>query len=423
MLVPRPHYLEMALRFRDTDLIKVVTGVRRCGKSSLLALVGEGLRAEGVEEQQIVSLNLESKSVEVSNEEELYEYFKTRLHPNKKTYIFIDEVQKAKGWENAVNAMRVDFDCDLYVTGSNAYLLSSNLATYISGRYVEIKMLPLVFSEYLSFCNIAASDDALQSDIATGADGKVYTIDALLGRYMQFGGMPKLASLDITQSDHEVYMRSLYDSVVERDVIAREGDTSRKALGSPALLRKICEYLADNAGNITSSNNIANVLTDSGEKTTDKTVSNYVSALVDAYLYYPVVRFDIKGKDLLRTKPKYYSVDTGIRNYLLGYRQLDTGRIFENIVFLQLLFEGYSIHVGKLYSKEVDFIALRDGRTIYIQVVDELFSETTRERELASLRSIRDAYEKWVIVRQGSYSADIEGIRIIPAKDFLLGRT
>ncbi len=216
-------------------------------------------------------------------------------------------------------------------------------------------------------------------------------------------------------------MRSLYDSVVERDVIAREDDTSRKALGNPALLRKICEYLADNTGNITSSNNITNMLTSAGEKTTDKMVSNYVSALVDAFLYYPVSRFDIKGKDLLMTKPKYYSVDTGIRNYLLGYRPLDIGRIFENIIFFQLIFKGYRIHVGKLYNKEVDFIALRDGRTIYIQVTDELFGETTRERELSPLRSIRDAYEKCVIVRQGSYPADIEGIRILPARDFLLG--
>jgi predicted AAA+ superfamily ATPase len=420
MLVNRPRYLSKLFAFRDTNLIKVVTGVRRSGKSCLLELAAESLRKEGVGESQILSLNLESMNVTIADGRELYDYFHQRVSSSKRSYIFIDEVQRVPGWEQAINAMRVDFDCDIYVTGSNAFLFSSSLATYISGRYIEIKVQPLAFSEYLDFCGITVSNSELQKGIAYGKGGEALSLDALIDRYCQFGGMPQIANLELSQSEHEDYMQSLYDSVVIRDITDREHSISRRALGNLDLLRRLCVFLADNVGNSTSATNIANAITSAGERTTNKTISDYLQALVEAYLFHPVQRFDIRGKDTLRTNPKYYIVDAGIRSFLMGYRNADRGRVFENIVYQQLVYEGYSVHVGKLYQREVDFVAQKDGKPIYIQVAEEMFSEDTQSRELTPLLSIKDAHEKWVIVRQGNYPADINGVKIVPAAEFLL---
>ena len=380
-LVSRATYLDRALMFRDTDLIKVITGVRRCGKSSLLALVRGKIESEDVEGRAFVSLNLESMACPVATKEDLYAYFRERLSPNGKTYIFLDEPQRIDDWQLAVNAMRVDFDCDIYLTGSNAYLLSSELSTYLSGRYVEIKMLPLMLGEYLEFCGLSFG----ASSAAIAPDGSVVLFDDILERYLTYGGMPAIAKVM-----------------------------------DAALLEKVAAFLGDNIGNCLSMKRIADSLTSAGSKTTNKTVDSYVRALNEAYLYYKADRYDLHGKEILRTNPKEYIVDLGIRSYLGGYRSTDMGRLFENAVYLQLLYMGWRVHVGKLYDKEVDFVAVKDGRTVYLQVTDEMMSDKTRERELGLLRSIRDAYEKCVIVRQGRYEADAEGIRIIQAKDFFL---
>lgn len=417
-LVNRQTYLDRALMFRDTDLIKVITGVRRCGKSSLLDLIRRQIESEGAERCSFASLNLESRECPVATEDELYGYFKERVSSRGRTYIFIDEPQRVEGWQHAVNAMRVDFDCDIYLTGSNAYLLSSELSTYLSGRYVEVKMLPLALSEYLDFCGLSFPDD---SEASIGPDGKVVLFNQVFDRYLKYGGMPAIASLSTTQEMHSAYYSGLYDAVVTRDILNRERSRGQSKVTDAAVLERITRFLGDNVGDQLSMKGIADTLTSAGSKTTNKTVDSYVTALNEAYLFYRADRYDLHGKEILKTNPKEYIVDLGLRSFLGGYRVTDMGRLFENAVYLQLLFKGWRVHVGKLYDKEVDFVAIKDGRTVYIQVADEMLSEATRERELRPLRSIRDFYEKIVVVRQGRYEPDVDGIKIVSSRDFFLG--
>ncbi len=417
MLVNREAYVERAMLFRDTDLVKVVTGVRRCGKSSLLALVRERIESEGVPGRGFVSANLESRETGVRTDDELYAYVKARLSGGGRTYVFLDEIQRIEGWHDVVNAMRVDFDCDLYVTGSNAFLLSSELSTYLSGRYVEVRMLPLAFSEYCDFCGLSFAPG---SSAALDGGGNAVAFDDAFARFLRYGGMPAIASRGTTQAAHEQYFSGLYEAVVQRDILNRERAASERAISDPQLLRTLLEYLSDTVGSTASVTRIANTLTSAGSKTTHATVSAYVRALADAYIAYPCKRYDIHGRAILKTMPKYYMVDTGLSTFLGRYRGGNTGFAFENAVYLQLLYGGWSVHAGKLYDREVDFVATRDGRVLYVQATDEMFADKTRERELAPLRSIRDNHEKAVVVRQGSYEPDIDGIEIVSARDFFL---
>lgn len=416
-LIKRQTYLDHALMFRDTDLVKVITGVRRCGKSSLLKMIQDKIASEGAAGREIVSLNLESKKCAVASEDGLYRYVKERLSREGRTYVFLDEPQRIDGWQNAVNAMRVDFDCDIYLTGSNAYLLSSELSTYLSGRYVETKMLPLSVGEYADFCGLSFKE----SPAAVGPDGAIVLFDDLLDRYLKYGGMPAIASLKTTQEAHSAYFAGLYDAVLTRDILNRERALGMSRVTDAALLEKIVVFLADNVGNASSMRAISNTLTSAGSKTTNKTVDSYVKALNEAYLFYKADRYDMHGKEKLKTNPKEYIVDLGLRSYLEGYRSSDVGRSFENAVYLQLLYRGWRVHVGKLYRKEIDFVAVKDGRTVYVQATDNMMAEDIRERELGALRSIRDSNEKIVVVRQGRYDADADGIKILPAREFFLG--
>ena len=414
-LIQRPMYLERALMFRDTDLVKVVTGVRRCGKSSLLQLVRERLEDEGMPDRNFASLNLEDRESGVHNDDELYEWCKSHMGKGK-TYLFLDEIQRIEGWHDVVNSLRVGFDCDIYLTGSNAFLLSGELATYLSGRYVEVKMLPLTFREYADFCSLRPAEG---NSIMLRDGGDPILTDDLVMRYLRFGGMPAIASLDTTQAQHEAYLSSLYETVIVRDILDRERNATERAIRNPDMLQLVCEFLADNIGNTMSANGMAGALSQT-MKVSDKTVAAYVKALNDAYAFYSVKRYDLHGKELLHTLPKQYIVDTGLRSYLMGYRASDTGRVFENAVYLQLLHNGWSVHVGKLYQKEVDFVCLREGAVLYVQVADSMADEATQKRELAPLRSIADNHPKWIVVRQGSYPPDVDGIQIVRAADFFL---
>ena len=418
LLHARDRYLEEALLFRDTDLVKVVTGVRRCGKSSLLRLIRCKLEDEHVTGRAFVELNLESKRCSVDTPDELYSYVRERLAAQGRTYLFIDEPQRMRGWQDAVNALRVDFDCDIYLTGSNAYLLSSELSTYLSGRYVEVKMLPLSLAEYAEFCGLSFAPG---SSVALDEAGAPVLFDDLLGRYLRYGGMPALASLETSQARHSAYMAGMYDAVLTRDIVNRERERGRSVVTDPVLLGRIASFLADNVGNECSASGIANALTSAGAKTTNKTVSSYMAALSEAYLFYGATRYDLHGKALLKTNPKEYIGDLGLRSYLAGYRLTDTGRLFENAVYFQLLYEGYEVHVGKLYGKEIDFVAIKDGERLYVQATESMADERTRERELAALRSIRDSHPKMVVARGGVYETDVDGIRILGARDFFLG--
>ena len=422
-MIVRQKYLHQLLAFRDRDLVKVITGVRRCGKSTLLDMMRARLEADGVPAERLLSFRMESMEFDGLDYRGLYQLVRRRTEGVNHPYLFFDELQEVEGWERAINSLRVDLECDIYITGSNAYLLSSELATLLSGRYVEIEMLPLVFSEYLDFQGAAFSSRAdAGMDVFELSDGSLASMGGLLDQFRRYGGLPYLALGTPDETAHRAYCKSLYDTVVVRDILERDRKRGRRSLTSPDLLERTCRFLADNVGNENSVNSIAGALRADGIKAANNTVDAYMGALDEAYLFYPVRRYDIKGKELLRTGGKRYIVDTGIRNYLQGYRDSDQGRVFENMVYLQLVYDGFDVSVGKLRSGEVDFVARGSGGLAYVQVTEDMTDPATMERELAPLRAIRDAYPKVVVAARGSYPIEVDGIRILSAADFLLHR-
>lgn len=433
ILRKRDLYLNQMIAFQDTEMIKVMTGIRRCGKSSLMKLMAEHLRENGVADDQILEMNFESMSIPEMDARGFYEYVKARICPDKRTYLFFDEVQKVPGWENAVNSFRVDFDCDIYITGSNAYLLSSELSTYLSGRYVEIKVLPLSFREFLDFHGYTLTE---RKSPAGGvkkrimdADGEVYDARELYDAYTRFGGMPMLADIGLEINRVTAALDGVYSAAVINDILEREKRKGQRTITDAVLLRKIIMFLADNIGNNTSATSIGNTLVNEGlledgtrkTKPAVQTIQAYIKALTEAYFFYEIKRFDIKGKEYLRTLGKYYIVDIGLRNYLLGFREGDSGHILENIIFFELMRRGYDVAIGKIDNQEVDFIATKTDEKKYIQVTETMNAPETRERELAPLRKIRDSYEKIVIALECDLTQTQDGIKIIRALDFLLG--
>ena len=433
ILRKRDLYLNQMIAFQDTEMIKVMTGIRRCGKSSLMKLMAEHLRENGVADDQILEMNFESMSIPEMDARGFYEYVKARICPDKRTYLLFDEVQKVPGWENAVNSFRVDFDCDIYITGSNAYLLSSELSTYLSGRYVEIKVLPLSFREFLDFHDYTLTE---RKSPAGGvkkrimdADGEVYDARELYDAYTRFGGMPMLADIGLEINRVTAALDGVYSAAVINDILEREKRKGQRTITDAVLLRKIIMFLADNIGNNTSATSIGNTLVNEGlledgkrkTKPAVQTIQAYIKALTEAYFFYEIKRFDIKGKEYLRTLGKYYIVDIGLRNYLLGFREGDSGHILENIIFFELMRRGYDVAIGKIDNQEVDFIATKTDEKKYIQVTETMNAPETRERELAPLRKIRDSYEKIVIALECDLTQTQDGIKIIRALDFLLG--
>lgn len=416
----RDRYLKQLIAFQDKDLVKVVTGVRRCGKSTLLELMREHLLNQGVAPERIFMFKMESLEYADLSYKELYQLIQQRTAHINHPYLFFDELQEVAGWERVINALRVDRACDIYITGSNAHLLSSEISTLLSGRYVEIEMQPLVFSEYLDFKGAAlAQQAAADAGIYELRDGTLTTFDQLFQEYRRFGGWPYLVQEPLQEEVHRTYMRSLFNTVVVRDALERDKRRELRTLTDPDLLTRICDFLADNVGNENSINSITSAVRADGKVVSNQTVDAYIQALAESYLFYPLRRFDIKGKSLLKTGGKHYMVDSGLRNYLLGYRDSDQGRVFENIVFKQLRFEGYELHLGKLRQGEVDFVATHADEKIYIQVCEDMTAQETLERELRPLRAIADAYPKMVVVLRGSYPTNIDGIKIVPASDFL----
>lgn len=429
----RDLYLNRIIAFQDTEMVKVMTGIRRCGKSSLMKLMAEHLRDTGVTDEQIIEMNFESMSIPDMDARGFYEYVKARICPGKRTYLFFDEVQKVHGWENAVNSFRVDFDCDIYITGSNAYLLSSELSTYLSGRYVEIKVLPLSFQEFLEFHGYTLTErkspaGGIRKKI-TDAEGETYDVSELFDTYARFGGMPMLADIGLEIDRVTAALDGVYSAAVINNILEREKRKGQRNITDPVLLRKIILFLADNIGNNTSATSIGNTLVNEGllengtrkTKPAVQTIQAYIEALVEAYIFYEIKRFDVKGKEYLRTLGKYYIVDIGLRNYLLGYRDGDSGHILENIIYFELLRRGYDVAIGKIDNQEVDFIATRAEEKKYIQVTESMNAPETRERELAPLRKIRDSYEKIVIALECDFTQTQDGIKMIRALDFLLG--
>lgn len=431
-LKKRDLYLNQLIAFQDTEPVKVITGIRRCGKSSLLKLMIQHLLAGGVEPEQIITMNFESMDYRGMTVEELYAYVKERILPDKRMYLFFDEIQRIIDWQDAINSFRVDFFCDIYVTGSNAHLLSSEISTYLTGRFVEIKMLPLSFKEFLDFHGFAVLEyKSPAGDLrrrVKDSESNPYELNELFEAYMRFGGMPGIADVGLEQDKAWTLLDGIYNTVVVRDILERERRRGQRQITDPELLRKLVLYLADNIGNSTSATTISNTLISKGMLAERKrsgapavqTIQAYVAALVESYIFYEIKRFDIKGKGYLSTLGKYYIVDTGLRNFLLGYRNMDIGHAIENIVYFELLRRGYDVAVGKIGDREIDFIATKVDEKRYLQVTENMDAETTRERELEPLRQIRDNFEKSVIVLDSHQTVTQDGIKIIKLLDFLL---
>lgn len=347
-------------------------------------------------------------------------------------YFFFDEVQRVPDWEDAVNSFRVDFNCDIYVTGSNAYMLSSEYATYLSGRCIEIKMLPLSFSEFLTFHDfeIRETKSALGGTRKQAYDkmGEHYELREVFDAYMRFGGMPGIADIGLDQEKALVLLDGIYSTVIIRDILERENRRGQKRVTDPILLKKITMFLADNIGNNISISSIGNTLVNEGllenknRKGTPSahTVQTYINALLESYFFYDIKRFDIKGKEFLRTLGKYYIVDIGLRNYLLGFRDRDSGHAIENVVYFELLRRGYDVSIGKIDNLEVDFIATKADDKLYVQVTESMTSEDVRKRELTPLQKINDNYEKIVLSLNTGMDSSYEGIKSINLLDWLI---
>ena len=432
-LKKRNLYLDKLIAFQDTEPVKIVTGIRRCGKSSLLKLMVAHLKESGITDEQILEMNFESHAFKKMTSDDLYDYVKEHVHPQKRMYLFFDEVQRVPNWEDAVNSFRVDFNCDIYITGSNAYLLSSEYSTYLSGRSVEIKMLPLSFREFLAFHDfeIKETKSALGGTRRQVFDksGERYEMREVFDAYMRFGGMPGIADVGLDQEKAMVLLDGIYSTVVMRDILERENRRGQKRITDPILLRKIILFLADNIGSSVSVSSIGNILVNEGLLEDGKrkgtpsahTVQAYVNALLESYFFYDIKRFDIKGKEYLRTLGKYYIVDIGLRNYLLGFRNRDSGHAIENVVYFELLRRGYDVAIGKVDNSEVDFIATKMDDKLYVQVTESMISEDTRSRELAPLQKISDNYEKIVLSLDTGMDSSYEGIKSINLIDWLIG--
>ena len=405
-LINRPSYVEQLIQNRDVDLIKIVTGIRRCGKSSILDLFYQYLVDDGVPEDNIIYMNLESlKYRKLTDYLSFYDYVSERIAKAGRTYLIFDELQVVEHWEKAIESFRLDFDVDIYITGSNAYLLSTEFSTILSGRYVEIKVLPLSFKEFLDFYEFESA----------------VTLEEKFQRYLQFGGMPILREYQFNEARSNQALEGIYSTVVLRDILQRNDSADQN------MLQKIVMFLCSDIGSITSPNNIGNVLADEGDiqktkgkNVAGKTVDKYISMLRSAFVFYSVGRYDVKGKQLLKTLGKNYIIDMGFRNMLLGYRDGDRGHIIENIVFLELISRDYRVYIGKVGDKEVDFVAEKPDDKIYIQVTESMQSEETRERELRPLRMIPDNYEKIVLSMDRNYIKSYEGIKSLYLIDWLL---
>ena len=406
-LIKRPIYLDELIENKDVDLIKIITGIRRCGKSSLMELFHQHLLENDIDKSRIIHMNLESlKYNELSDYLSFYNYVSDKIDNTGKTYLLFDELQVVSGWEKAIESFRVDYEVDIYITGSNAYLLSTELATLLSGRYVEIKMLPLSFSEFLDFYSF---------DDKTGLEERfIY--------YLKFGGMPVLHEYNFNELRINQALEGIYSTVILKDILQRHNQSDQLALN------KIAHFLSSNIGSITSPNKIGNILSSEGnidkEKNKNiagKTVDKYISMLNNAYIFYRVGRYDVKGKQLLKTLDKNYIVDMGFRNMLLGYRDADRGHILENIVFLELIRRHYRVYIGKIGDTEVDFLAEKPNEKLYIQVTESLTSPKTRERELRPLLSINDNYEKIILTSDRNFITSENGIKIINVIDWLIG--
>ena len=398
MIVERKEYLEKLIAWKDKKLIKIVTGVRRCGKSMLLEIYQNYLKQHNVEKEQIIAINFEDLDYEeLTDYKKLYNYLKEHLVTNKMTYIFLDEIQNVPDFPKVLDSLYIKNNVDIYVTGSNAYMLSSEIATMISGRYVQIEMLPLSFREYME------------------STGSMNDRGIKYAEYLQNSSFPYTLELKNQPNEIREYLEGIYNTIVVKDIV------NRKKITDTMMLKSVLQFVFDNIGNPLSSKKIADTMTSAGRKIDTRTIEKYLEAFRESYIIYQTKRYDIKGKQYLKTLEKYYIVDIGMRYMLLGSRQADAGHILENVVYLELLRRGYDVYVGKIDSYEVDFVAQNKKGTIYFQVALTVRDENTLLRELRPLQAIRDHYPKIILTMDEEPEEQYEGIRRINARDWLLG--
>lgn len=386
----------------------MITGIRRCGKSTMLELYRNYLKSIGVVDDQIISVNFEELEYEeLLDYRALYNYIKERLHKTKTTYVFLDEIQQVDDFQKAVDSLYVKKNIDIYITGSNAYLLSGELATLLSGRYVEINMLPLSFAE---FCRVKKDGDK----------------NELFAEYMKNGGLPYVTTLGNDSEKVDIYLEGIYNTIIVKDVEERqkrkEKDNDKRKVTDIALLKNISKFLAGSIGNPISVKSIADYVTSSGRKVSQNTVDDYVEALIGPYIFYPVERYDVLGKQLLKKNQKMYIVDLGLRRHLLARQTYDLGFSLENIIYFELLRRGYSVNIGKVGVTEIDFVVRKNDNVMYYQVTASMTEESTFEREMAPLKSIRDNYPKTVITLDRFTLGNYEGIEVVNAVDWLLNK-
>ena len=398
-MIIREKYLNTLIDAKDTEFIKVITGVRRSGKSTLLLMYKEYLLNNNISEDRIIHINFESAMYDyIRDYKDLYEEIKNKLS-QEKTYILLDEVQNVNEWEKAINSLNVDFNVDIYITGSNAYLLSSELATLLSGRYIEIKMYPLSFKEYLKFNNYDTNN-----------------IEEKFYEYLKYGGLPAITQIKDKDNLVMAYLNDIYNTIVKKDIIERNN------IKDVSLLENIVKYISANIGSPISANKISDYLNSNKivERTNHLTIDNYLKMLENAFIVYKADRSDIKSKALLKTLGKYYIADTGLRNMILGFRNIDEGHLLENVVYLELLRRGYKVSIGKTLDYEVDFVAENPNEIKYYQVAQSIKEEAVKERELRSLESIPDNYEKNILTMDMSINKDYNGIKVKNIINFLL---
>lgn len=407
-MIQRNEYLDQLKKWKDEAVIKVITGIRRCGKSTLLELYQDFLRSSGVSEDQIITINFEELEYEeLLDYKALYRYVKERLHETKTTYVFLDEIQQVESFQKAVDSLYVKKNIDVYITGSNAYLLSGELATLLSGRYVEINMLPLSFAE---FCQLKPEGDK----------------DALFAEYMKNGGLPYVAALGGDGDKIDTYLEGIYNTIIVKDVEERqkrkENDPNKRKITDIALLKNISKFLAGSIGSPISVKSIADYVTSSGRKTSQNTVDDYVQSLVEPYIFYPAERYDVLGKQLLKKNQKMYIVDLGLRRHLLARQKYDLGFSLENVIYFELLRRGYRVNVGKVGATEIDFVARKNDDVLYYQVTASMVEEATFEREMAPLKSIADHYPKTILTLDRFTLGNYDGIKVVNAVDWLLNQ-
>ena len=393
-MINREEYLDTLKRFKDKDLIKVITGIRRCGKSTLFLLFIDYLKSLGIKDKNIISINLEDPSYNFDDYLEFYNYIDKQIKNDEKYYVFLDEVQNVDKWEKAVDGLYIKKNIDIYVTGSNAYLLSSELATLIAGRYIEIKMLPLSFKEYIDYLNLDCSE-------------KSYL------EYINKSSFPYTLNLE-TEKDIDDYLDSLYNTIIVKDI------ASRKKIADTYMLKTIARFMFSNIGSLLSIKKITDTLSSDGRVISAHTVESYLDSLVESHVFNKAERYDIKGKQYLKSGEKYYATDVTMRYALLGRKDIDVGHILENIVYLELIRRGYKVYVGKLGDKEVDFVAVNKEGNTYFQVAYTTRDFKTLERELSALESIKDHYPKFILTMDVDPEVDYNGIRKMNVLDWLI---